>query len=265
MKTRLLLLALTALAISHPASAQTTSKAPLNIAADGTLEWDRTTKTFTAKTNASAEQEGVSITADTLTAAYATNEATGDDFEIHTMTADNNVTITSEDNKAYGDQAVYTLKTKSATMTGTNLRLITPNQTITARDKFEYHVEAGKLIAIGNAKIIRPTDTIEAETITATLRTNDKGERVLDTMTATNNVTITTQTERITGQKGIYNARTEQAEITGGVTLTRGPNILKGDRATIDLKTQISKLFASPQEGGRVTGTFYPSSEKKDQ
>lgn len=265
MKTHLTLIALALLASAHTASAQEASKAPLNISADSTLEWDRTAQTFTATTNATAEQDGVSIAADTLTAAYATNKKTGNDFDIQTMTATNNVTITSDNNKAYGDQAVYKLNTKTATMTGNNLRLITPNQTITARDQFEYHVEAGKLIAIGNAKIKRPTDTIEADTITATLRTNNKGERVLDTMTATNNVTITTATERITGQKGNYNARLEQAEITGGVTLTRGPNILKGDRAVIDLKTQISKLFASPSQGGRVTGTFYPSAEKKDQ
>lgn len=241
------------------------SKEPLNISADKTLDWDRTKQTFTANGNALAAQGDVSIAAEKLNAAYKENKITGNDFDIHTMTATNNVVITSADNKAYGDKAVYDLTKEIAVMTGSNLRLITPEQTITAKDQFEYHAAAGKLIASGDAKIIRPTDTLRANALTAYLTNNEKGERVLDKMTAEGNVVITTPTEKVTGTYGTYNGKTKIAELTGGVTITKGPNILQGTRATVDMNTQISRIFGSPKTNGRVTGTFYPGSEKKEQ
>jgi lipopolysaccharide export system protein LptA len=245
-----------------PASAQSQDQ-PLDISAEDTLEWDRQNQTFTAKGDAVASQNDVSISADTLTAAYSENNQTGENFDIHTMTAENNVVITSQDNKAYGDKAVYELAKEYAIMTGDDLRLVTPEQTVTASEKFEYFVTEGKLIAIGNATITRPTDTLRADTLTAFLATNEKGERVLDRMTAQGNVIITTATEKLTGTYGTYNGRTKEAEITGGVTITRGPNILQGERATVDLNTQISRIFGQQSGNGRVTGTFYPDSQKK--
>ena len=242
-----------------------TSKAPLTISADETLEWDRKNLNFTANGNAIAQQDGVSIAAKMLKANYRENETTGDNFDIYQMLAISNVTITSADNKAYCDKAIYDIENEVALMTGKNLRLITPQQSITARDKFEYHTTAGKLVAIGNATIKRPTDTVRADRITAYLTTDANGKRTLDRMVAEGNVIITTATEKLTGTNGTYNARTEKAEITGGVTITRGPNILKGDRATVNLKTQISRIFGGQTNNGRVTGTFYPGSTKKAQ
>jgi lipopolysaccharide export system protein LptA len=239
------------------------SENPLIISADKALEWNRTEQNFTATQNAKATQGEVSIAASTLKADYRENKETGNDFDIHTMTATENVIILSEDNAAYGDKAVYDLTTEIAIMTGSDLRLTTPEQTITATDQFEYHVKDGKLIAIGNATIKRPTDTLRADTLTAFLTEDGQGKRTLDRMTASGNVIITTATEKITGQTGAYNGRTKIAELAGGVTITRGPNILQGTRATVDLNTQISRIFGNPDNGNRVTGTFYPGTTKK--
>lgn len=242
------------------AQAQAPSNAPLEITADDALEWDRTGQKFIARGNAVAAQDGVSIAAQTLTAFYQNDDAADSNFQMQTMTADEGVILRSEDNTAYGDHAVYQLDKKLATLTGKDLRLVTPEQTITARDRFEYHVEAGKLIAIGNATIRRPTDTLQADTITATLTTNAQGQRVVETVIAQGHVVITTAQERVTGAYGVYDARIDQVDLTGGVVITRGNNILRGERASVDLKTQISRLFGAPQNGssGRVTGTFYP-------
>lgn len=242
-----------------PVLAQQPSKAPLEITADEALEWDRAEKKFIARGNAIAAQDGVSISAQILTAAYDESEG-GGNFNMHTMTADKGVVINSEDNSAYGDHAVYELDKKLATLTGNDLRLVTPEQTVFARDRFEYHVQSGKLIAVGNATIKRPTDTLRADTITATLSENQKGERVIETVVAQGNVVITTQQERVTGAQGIYDARINKVDLTGGVVITRGNNVLRGERASVDLNTQVSRLFGAQQgtSGGRVTGTFYP-------
>ena len=71
---------------------------------------------------------------------------------------------------------------------------------------------------------------------------------------------ITTQQERVKGAYGLYDARMNTVDLTGGVVITRGQNILQGDRAKVDLNTQVSQLFggSSGDTSGRVTGTFYP-------
>ncbi len=50
--------------------------------------------------------------------------------------------------------------------------------------------------------------------------------------------------------------------MTGGVTILRGPNSLKGERAEIDLTANTSQLFGGGGVG-QVKGVFYPGSEKK--
>lgn len=248
----------------------TSSEQPLEISADQTLEWHRADQRFIARGNALAVQTPSSLAAQTLTADYENAEGENSGMTITHITAEEDVVIESDGSKAYGDQANYDLKKGLAIMTGDDLRMISPDQTVTARDRFEYHVEDGRLNAIGDAVVIRPNqnggqDKLTADTASAVFGQNAQGERVLKILEANNNVVITTPTEKITGNYGIYRAETNKAEITGNVILTRGPNILKGERAVVDLNTNISTLYAAPNANaapkGRVTGVFYPGSE----
>jgi len=249
--------------LSQIAQAQETSSnqnEPLEITADGTLEWHRNDKQFIAKKNAKAEQGTVSVSAETLTADY--RETKTSDFDIYQLIASENVIIHSNQSNAYGDDATYNLDEGMAVMTGKDLRLITPEQTITAEDRFEYWAEEGLLKAIGNAKVIRPTDELTADEIHATLKDSAEGRRELDTAEAIGHVVIKTATETLTGDYGIYRSATNKAEIKGHVVITRGPNVLEGDRAEVDLNTDTSRMFGDGSEG-RVRGVFYPDSEKK--
>lgn len=156
--------------------------------------------------------------------------------------------------------------------------MISPDQTITASDKFEYWTTDGRINALGNAKVIRPkleggNDTLQADKISAVLKKNEKGEQVLHSLEAIGNVVIITPGETITGAYGIYKAGTNKAELTGGVQIRRGPNTLEGERAIVDLNTNVSTIFADEKSangattdvkpGGRVRGVFYPGSEEK--
>ena len=256
------------LPISTHVQAQETApkaaKPPIEITADNTLEWHRGEQKIIARGNAKAEQETSSIEAQTLSANY--QEGKEGRFEISQMNADENVIIRAQNSTAYGDNAIYNIDQSLATMTGENLRMISPDQIVTAKDRFEYHVEQGKLLAIGDAQASRPnknggTDTLNANTISAIFKESAKGERVLDTLEAKGNVTITTPTEKITGTYGIYRAHINKAEIKGDVTITRGPNILQGERAEVDLNTNTSRIFGGgTQNQGRVKAVFYPGS-----
>lgn len=266
---RLLIAALFVL-LPLSAHAQSNSGEPVEITADGSLEWNRNEKLFIARDNAKAVQGDSSIAASKLTAHY--NDGKGGGMDINRVEADSNVELKSKDSTAYGQRADYDLTKGVAIMTGDNLKMVSPNQIVTAKERFEYWVTDGKINAIGNARVDRKnakgeTDTLEADVISAILKDNAQGKRELHSMEADGNVVITTPAEKVTGKHGVYNAQTNKALLTGGVILHRGPNMLEGERAEVDLNTNTSQLFGGPtmqKTGGQVRGIFYPGTEKKN-
>jgi lipopolysaccharide export system protein LptA len=242
--------------------AMSSSSEPLEITADNILEWQRNDKIFIARGNALAVQGDSSVAAATLTAHYIEKDGSG--MEVSRVLAEDNVVLKSRDAQAFGSKADYDLQKGYAIMTGDNLRMISPEQEVTARDKFEYWTTDGKFMAFGQAaRVKRGTDTLQADTISAVMKNNEKGQRVLETLEANNNVVITTPTEKVTGNYGIYRANTNMAEIRGNVKITRGPNVLEGERAEVDMTTKTSRIFGNQAQGGRVKGVFYPNSENK--
>ncbi len=249
------LLSSPAIAQEETAKPNNSSAAPVEISADKGLVWDRTAHTYTAKGRAEARQGDLKVTSDVLVARYA---AEGSSSDIREVSADGNVVLTSAPYTAYGDKAVYDLTSGVAVLTGGNLRVMTPTEMLTARDRLTYEATDGRMTAEGNAKLTRPTDSLEAQTLTATFATSDDGSRGLDTVTATGEVTIKTARETITGAKGVYRAASQTAELTGKVVITQDKNRLEGSRAVVDMKTGVSQLYGAASTGGRVKGVFYP-------
>lgn len=243
------------------------SNAPVEISADGTLEWLQNQNQYVANGNVIAKQGDVTIYADRLVADYVENNGennnTGSNVAITQIIATGNVRIENADTKAQGDQAVYDVNTTQATLTGTNLKLTTPEQVITATKSMTYNSIQGTAKATGNAKIISDQNILTAPVIQARLKKDKSGKQTLSRADASGGVTIKTPDEIITGKKGIYNAANDTAEIIGNVKITRGPNMLEGTRAEVNLTTNISKMFGAPNSGKRVKGIFFPNSEKK--
>lgn len=234
---------------------------PLEITADQTLEWHRNDRQFIARGNAVAAQGDVRISAQTLTADY--RDSAKSSMDIYRLAAETGVTIVSQGNTATGDKAIYDVDSGHATMTGGDLRLTSPDQTVTARDRFEYDVAQGKLSAHGNAVVVRAQDKLTADNVAA-IFTDDAatGKRTLRELTADGHVVVTTPTETVHGAHGVYHANTNIATLTGGVRIERGPNVLEGDQAEVDLNTNVSRMIGSTaQGGGRVRGVFYPGNE----
>lgn len=244
---------------------------PLEITASHTLEWHRDNQQYIARGDVVAKQGAVTIMADNLTADY--RETSASSFEIYRLTADGNVKISSKGNIAYGQKAVYDVDRGMAVMTGDNLRLAAPDQSVTARDSFEYWIVDGRLTARGDAHVIRTGDTLGADMVAAVFTEDTAGTRQLKSLSADGNVRITTPTEIVTGEKGKYTASTNIAVLSGNVKITRGPNILEGQRAEVNLTTNVSKMLGNTAQGtsgvsrnnngGRVRGIFYPSSKKQ--
>lgn len=239
---------------------------PLEITADQTLEWHRGNKQYIARGNVIVRQGNVTIMADTLTADY--RETTGSAFEIYRLTADGNVRIVSQGNTATGQQATYDVDRSVAVMTGDNLSLHSPDQTVTAKESFEYWVAEGRLVGRGNARVTRMGDTLDADSISAVFEEHagSSDARQLKNLGADGHVKITTENEVLTGEKARYESSTNIAELTGNVKITRGPNVLEGQRAEVNLTTNVSKMHGGSVQGGdgRVRGVFYPGSEQKN-
>lgn len=237
------------------------SKAPLEITADGTLEWHRNERIYIAQGAAKAKQGDTIIKASVLEAHYREPENGG--MEIWKIIAKDNVEIEAQNGKAFGDHAFYDLDKATAVMKGNNLRMVSEDQQLTAKRRFEYYLDQNKMVAIGDAKIVRPNETLESDKVTAWFK-EGQSSRELYRAEADGNVLIKTKEESIEGEKGEYRKDDNKAEVTGDVVIRRGPNVLEGTRAELDLLTNVSKIFGGTTEqgsDGRVRGTFYPGSD----
>lgn len=271
-------LLLCALMLSTPALAQqaNSSGQPIEITASKTVEWLRNEKQYVARENVVVTQGNMQILSDLLTADYRDGKTSS--MEIWQITADGNVQIKDDKNTAYGDKGVYDVTNGVAVLTGESLRLVSPDQTVTAKDRMEYHSNERMAKAIGNARVVRAKDTLTANTITAYFKDqsapapaanpnaakNSVGGGNLERLEAEGNVVITTPTEVLRGTKAVYRADSNIAEVTGKVKIERGPNVMEGSRAEVNLNTNVSKMFGSGKEGGRVRGVFFPGSNNKD-
>ena len=83
---------------------------------------------------------------------------------------------------------------------------------------------------------------------------------------ALGNMSATNGQQRIYGQKGVYTPATKNVSVYEKVSLHEKESVLKGEYATLNLKTGISSLSA-PETGtstGRVKGQIIPSNFESD-
>jgi lipopolysaccharide export system protein LptA len=82
------------------------------------------------------------------------------------------------------------------------------------------------------------------------------GQSDIDSLTATGNVRIKTDSQDATGAKATFDPDTLILRLSGNVTVVNAQGKLSGPELTINLKTN-SSVFKG-NEGGRVTGVFTP-------
>ena len=82
------------------------------------------------------------------------------------------------------------------------------------------------------------------------------------TVKADGNVRVSTETEFASGDAGVYYVTEQLATLSGGVSISRGENIMSGEYAEVDLASGVSRLqgAASGQPGDtRVRGLLAPN------
>ena len=132
---------------------------------------------------------------------------------------------------------------------------------ITADDALEWDRDAFTFIARGNAKIVQGKTSLTATTLTAKY-TEEDGNTIIQTVTASDGrPTIKTDTETLVADKAVATfANTKDGGLdkivaTGNVKITRDNNVMSGERAEFDVKTNTSKMTSTGK--GRVKAIFY--------
>jgi len=236
--------------------------APLEIYADNGIEWQQNQQIIIAQGNATAKRAGVSVNADELRAYYNDKSENGvqQQTDIHRLEAIGNVKIISETETATGDKAVYDLKRAIMVLSGKRPQLVTPQDVISADDTLEYWEERAQAVARGNATAVREGRKIKADVLVSLFSKNKQGQSEINRVNAFGNVVITTKSEHITADKGVYNVKSAVATLTGSVKINRNGNLLNGCSATVNLKTNVSRLKScAGTKDNRVRGLVLPS------
>src|SRR5580692_3476803 len=220
----------------------------------------------------------------------AGDKETGGDTEIYRLDADGHVTIKGERQTVVGDQAVYDVDQQIGIVTGKALKMTTATDMVTARDSLEWYDQKQIAVARGDALAVRDVKAIRADVLTAhmtkdkpllaaakpdkalpaaaqtkprnaamPLGATDESSRI-SRVDAQGHVLVSTQTDVGRGDYGVYNADSGIATLLGNVTVTRGPNTVRGEYAVMDLNNNISRMMAAPAKPGatgtRVEGLF---------
>ncbi|BBC79476.1 LptA/OstA family protein [Acetobacter orientalis] len=203
--------------------------------------------------------------------------------EIFRLEAIGHVHIYTQTDQAWGDKAVYDMDQAVLVMHGNAMKLTTPQDVLTARDSMEYYSQLRISIGRGNATVttndgrqIRadvlvgysapPDKTQQPATKTDTAQQDKKdtkgdplsgGSGKLEKVNAFGHVWVRTQTETVTGERGVYVPDTGIARIVGNVHITRGPNQIQGAAAIINMHTGLATMTENP--GSRVSGVVVPN------
>jgi lipopolysaccharide export system protein LptA len=281
---------------------------PIDITARDGIEWRQAEREVIATGAARAVRDNVTVTADRLIAWYrkkggpdTTPAATpaaqpqspgalmGDTDtggnEIYRVEAAGSVHIFTQTDQAWGDKAIYDLDQSVLVMTGRNLRLVTPNDVVTARDSLEYWSQKHMAVARGDAVVVTSdgrritADTLVAYTTASqapqpgttavAAKSSLPGAAVtgdplgasgkLERVEAFGHVSLRTATDTVTGDRAVYVTETGMARVGGTVQITRGQNQLNGAEADVNMKTGIARLVAT--HAGRVQGLVVPNDE----
>jgi lipopolysaccharide export system protein LptA len=77
------------------------------------------------------------------------------------------------------------------------------------------------------------------------------GDRQINRIEAKGNVVVVQQDQNASGDAATFNMRENTVTLVGNVIVTRGTNVLRGQRLVVDLTSGVSKM-----DGGRIDGIF---------
>jgi lipopolysaccharide export system protein LptA len=84
------------------------------------------------------------------------------------------------------------------------------------------------------------------------------GSSSIRRLEAKGNVVVTQKDQVVTGEAAVFDTKTNLITMLGGIVLTQGKNVLRGDRLMVDMTTGVSRVES---DSGRVQGLFQSSGQ----
>ncbi|GAN54302.1 LptA/OstA family protein [Tanticharoenia sakaeratensis] len=274
----------------------------VNISNAGSTDWNRDAQTVTFNDQARAVRGDVTVDADQLIAflrkkapppgqpvtppadagkqdGQGSDPMGGGSQEIYRLQAIGHVHIYTPTDQGFGDKAVYDIDQATLVMTGHALKLVTPQDVLTARDVMEYHSNEHMSVGRGNATVTTNDGRrILADVLVGYSKPDQQpaqpgapapvkpanapdplssGSSKLEKVYAWGHVFIRTPTETVVGDRGVYIPDTSIARVLGHVKITRGQNQINGAAAIVNMKAGLATMTQAP--GARVEGLVVPN------
>ncbi len=144
-------------------------------------------------------------------------------------------------------------------------------------DTLEVFQAENRAVFTGHVVAIQAEDRLKADTMTVYYRKQDDAAAkkkktstgpeagAIKKIDADGNVFLSTPTETASGDTGTYEVEQQVIHLNNHVVLTRGQNVLKGDKLTYNLDTGKSVVTGGTADAkpGRVHALFVPENKDK--
>ncbi|MGO8908217.1 MAG: LptA/OstA family protein [Bradyrhizobium sp.] len=146
-------------------------------------------------------------------------------------------------------------KKKEATFTG-NVKVVQGDTTMTSKTLVVFYESSSAAPApaapAANTKAAAKSAPIQSAT------PGPGGSSSIKRLEAKGNVVVTQKDQVVTGETAVFDTKTNLVTMLGGVILTQGKNVLRGDRLLVDMTTGVSRVES---DSGRVQGLFQSSGQ----
>lgn len=130
-------------------------------------------------------------------------------------------------------------------------------------DELTFLDKEGRAIYVGNVDAVQGDARIRAEKLTIFFAKNEasgdggigSGVGDVERLVAEGEVFYMTPGEKAKGDRGEYNYQNDQILLTGNVTLTRGENVIVGDRLIVDIEDGRSRVESDSRARGERVRT----------
>jgi lipopolysaccharide export system protein LptA len=144
-------------------------------------------------------------------------------------------------------------KKKEATFAG-NVKVVQGDTTMTSKTLVVFYdsTPAPAAAPAANAKTAAKSAPIQSAT------PGPGGSSSIRRLEARGSVVVTQKDQVVTGETAVFDTKTNLVTMLGGVILTQGKNVLRGDRLMVDMTTGVSRVES---DSGRVQGLFQSSGQ----
>lgn len=89
------------------------------------------------------------------------------------------------------------------------------------------------------------------------------GGQQIRRLEARGGVVVTQKDQTATGDSGVFDMKTNTVTLIGNVLISQGLSVVKGDRLSVDLNTNVSRVESKDGGSGRVNALFQPGAARE--